>query len=91
MHTPGPWYPVNYGNYWSIQKTNNYSLSDDLLNEDNCKQAPSNAQLAASAPELLAALIILVSGLKKDVDMYSTEEKISIAEEAIIKATKRQS
>ena len=54
-HTPGPWYYVNYGGFFSIQSEDGYSDSD-VLSESITDKAEDNARLAAAAPELLEAL-----------------------------------
>jgi len=52
IHTKGPWFAVQYANYWVIQSENHYNDSD-LLNEETCADAESNANLMAAAPDLL--------------------------------------
>jgi len=66
-YTKGPWYPVQYANYWNIQKGKYYE-DENLLDEDQNPNAEANARLAAAAPDLLEALIevIRISDRKHD-------------------------
>ena len=61
---------------------------EELKTYEQCKEGLANARLIAAAPELLAALIIMVKATK-DGDM--TSDFIEEAEDAIAKATTVQS
>jgi hypothetical protein len=79
QHTPGPWYPVAYANYWDIVDAPHYEAAQ-LLNEDDYQNAPLNAQLAAAAPGLLEVL----SRITNCNDLATAQE---YARQAIQKAT----
>lgn len=51
-YTPAPWFAVEYAGFWSIQKKDEYSRTDDLLNAEYCDKAEYNAELCALAPTL---------------------------------------
>lgn len=87
-HTLGPWHAVEYGGKWAIQKENFYSDSDDLLDEEYCKNATANAKLVASAPELLEALKEMVRMYKKVQPAGGWQGVYEGAVHAIEKATK---
>ena len=53
--TPGPWYEVEYAGHFSIQNGPTY-FDNDLLDRKECIMAEANAELAAKAPEMYAAL-----------------------------------
>jgi len=52
--TPGPWFAVQYAQWFNLQTGPEYT-DDDLLDADESYHAKENAILAASAPDLLAA------------------------------------
>lgn len=52
--TKGEWHAVDYAGYIHIQDEPFYG-GVDLLNQETCSEAQYNAQLAASAPDLLKA------------------------------------
>lgn len=89
-HTPGPWSHGIHIN--AAQHTTNPCVSigkemieipSDLYSSFRTKEAEANAKLIAATPELLEALIKIAEGS----DKYSYAEIISIAQEAISKAT----
>lgn len=56
--TPAPWHPVNYAGYIDLQTEPYYETGTNILKEDDFgEKAIYNAQLAASAPELLQMCI----------------------------------
>ena len=61
LHTPEPWYAVQYANYWSLQKAPCYDDADNLIDEDCCPLAENNAKLAAAAPVFKTALERIVA------------------------------
>lgn len=63
MHTPGPWFPVEYAGYFHLQDEKYYDTGVDLLNADNMdyEAAKANATLAAAAPEMLEVITQLLS------------------------------
>jgi cytochrome c oxidase assembly factor CtaG len=68
LHTPGPWYAVNYGNFWQIQSTVQKGLESlfelplfPWQGAPTADQAAANAILAAGAPEMAAALIAVAN------------------------------
>lgn len=54
--TPGPWHAVQYACYWELH-TEPFYGEKSLLNHEDCSTAGLNANLAASSPLLLSALI----------------------------------
>lgn len=74
--TPAPWYPVEYGGYWSIQNLDEYGPHVyDILNQEDCSCAEQNAKLAAHAPEMYELLkqVCEISGMQGQV-MHQTFE-----------------
>lgn len=55
-HTKGPWFAINYAGYISLQSRDEYSDTDDLLNEDKCPDAEANGTLCSIAPEMFDAM-----------------------------------
>ena len=70
-HTPGPWFAVQYANWFNIQTTEEYSASD-VLDLECCEEAEANARLAAAAPELLEELKHCREWHKHHVDLIRT-------------------
>lgn len=88
-HTSGPWFAIAYANYWMLQSVDEYSDSDNLFDEEKNPNAEANAQLAASAPELLKACQEMVKHLlETDFDVCGTkDEDMNRWEAAIRKAS----
>ncbi|GAO43774.1 hypothetical protein [Flavihumibacter petaseus] len=57
-HTPGPWFPVEFGGYWNIHDEPFYE-GTNLLDKESSDQADVNAKLAAAATQLLSRCIEL--------------------------------
>lgn len=92
VHTPGPWrFDQEEMKIKGTDDVNFYTVIANVSPKMDYSRGMTtqcaNAKLIAAAPEMLEALIILESGLRKDIDMYSIEEKLSIAQKAIKKAT----
>ena len=86
-HTPGPWKAVEYAGFYCLQTKDEY-CNEDLLDEAANSKAKYNAQLAASAPELLDALQAMLSRFRNcDNGMIKAEHVKQLAEAAIKKAT----
>ncbi|WP_413498906.1 hypothetical protein [Buttiauxella gaviniae] len=89
--TPGPWNGKDVG----ICQQNRAGLQLGFItssNEERVSECAANAMLIAAAPDLLAALIDMVSIVKKNT--YPTPDKpdsvwgrMEVAESAISKAT----
>lgn len=79
-HTKGPWYPLQYANYWVVQKEDSYSETD-LLNEETCPDAEANAKLMATAPDLLK-LAQHVIAMHDDAYLSGHPEWVEIVNEA---------
>lgn len=96
-HTSGPWFALAYANYFSLQSVDEYSDTNDLLNEEKDPNAEANATLMAAAPDLLEALNKMLehfwdgySDPKKAMEKFARENPKSvtaIALAAIEKAT----
>lgn len=92
VRTPGPWrFDEEEMKIKGTDDVNFYTVIANVSPKMDYSRGMTtqcaNAKLIAAAPEMLEALIILESGLRKDIDMYSIEEKLSIAQKAIKKAT----
>ena len=62
LHTPGPWFAIQYANQWNIQSKDGYEGAlTNVLDEDEDVNAEANARLIAAAPELLEALIMCLN------------------------------
>lgn len=85
-HTPGPWYAVNYADFWDIQDDPHYGKTD-LLDAHTCDQAEANAKLMAAAPELIKALITLKEWVGKLPDWEGEDPPCEIVDKAIKEAT----
>lgn len=91
-HTPGPWYAVNYADFWDIQDDPHYGELD-LLDAHTCNQAEANAKLMAAAPNLLNALSHLCEVMKPHVMKlnvrkgFSEHVALAGAQKAIKEAT----
>lgn len=65
-YTPGPWYAVDYGGFWSMQADPHYAENADLFDEDKFDEAPQNAQLASCSTLLLEALQEAITSALED-------------------------
>ena len=79
-HTPGPW--ATYGHRQRFVQTEDaiIEIAEINRNEDN---AEANARLVAAAPDMLAALVMLVAG---DEAQCLDDEMFDAARTAIAKA-----
>lgn len=55
-YTEGEHFPVQYVNFWNMQKEPDYG-GINLLDLEECPDAEANAKLYAASPELLKMLI----------------------------------
>lgn len=60
-YTPGPWFPIEYCGFQTLQTVDYYD-EQDLLDADSVGEdtAIANGKLASTAPELLEALQDLI-------------------------------
>lgn len=78
-HTPGPWYIIQYGPEYSLQKENHYS-EDHLLDAETCPEAEANAHLCTLAPEM----IDLLKKISQETNLLRIKR---LSREMIVKAT----
>jgi len=83
--TPAPWYAVNYSGFINIQSTPYYEATN-IMDEDICKEAEANGNLAAKAPELLEALQDMVRLWEYAIVAFTilSEEKVYIKAKKVI-------
>lgn len=85
-YTKSPWVAVEYAGFHIIQTEDSYT-GNDIFDLDKYENAKENAQLAAAAPELLEALILITERFKRVDPLYSNDKiDIERAEQAISKA-----
>lgn len=78
------WYPVEFAGYWGILNEPFYD-GKDLLNEEDFDVAKYNAQLAATAPNLLEAAELAILELQL-LPCKCDPKVIDVLESAINKA-----
>ena len=91
--TAGPWncdLPSNYTYGFHIQTDR--ATKDSYIGEvggghQSVEEIRANAQLIAAAPDLLDALQIILGQIERYPKPLTDNEKITIAQQAIIKAT----
>lgn len=85
--TPGPWEAVIYDGSFDPPLIKSDHRTIGRLHGMEDRQHEANAKLIAAAPEMLEALQILVGDIERGPRRFTSEEKLTIARNAIKKAT----